>query len=399
MVIRRSGTSRSPRFCAFRGRGASRWLAAMALTLALTPSLRAQGLPSRLTDRAFWQMITDFSEPGGFFRSDNFLSNESSFQYVLPELTKSRAAGGVYLGVGPEQNFTYIVALRPKIAFIFDIRRQNMIEHLLYKALIEMSPDRADFLSKLFSRPRPPGLDTSTTADVLFAAFGNVAPDSLAYRRNANAIRAWLVDRHGFALSSEDLQAIAYVYDAFYSAGPDLNYSFTTGRPIQFGRGRMPSYAELMVETDSEGSQQSFLATEGRYRVLRDLHVNNLVVPVVGDFAGPKAIQAVGQYLKTNRATVTAFYTSNVEQYLFRQNDDWRKFYINVATLPLDSASVFIRAVFNGMGYPYQPPSSGLQMRNYGMRSASLLCSIGDLLKAFDEGRLTSYADVIQMSK
>src|SRR5262245_36783845 len=110
MGIRRSGTPRSPRLFAYRGRSASRWLAAIALTLALAPSLRAQGIPARLTDRAFWQMVTDFSEPGGFFRSDNFLSNESSFQYVLPELTKSRAVGGVYLGVGPEQNFTYIVA-------------------------------------------------------------------------------------------------------------------------------------------------------------------------------------------------------------------------------------------------------------------------------------------------
>ena len=63
----------------------------------------------------------------------------------------------MYLGVGPEQNFTYIVALRPKLAFIVDIRRGNMNEHLLYKAFIELSADRADFLSRLFARPRPAG--------------------------------------------------------------------------------------------------------------------------------------------------------------------------------------------------------------------------------------------------
>ena len=28
-------------------------------------------LPKQLSDRAFWQMIVDFSERGGFFRSDN----------------------------------------------------------------------------------------------------------------------------------------------------------------------------------------------------------------------------------------------------------------------------------------------------------------------------------------
>ena len=73
--------------------------------------------------------------------------------------------------MGPDQNFTYIVALKPKIAFIFDIRRQNMLTHLMYKALIEQSTDRADFISRLFSRPRPAGLDTATTPEAMFAAF------------------------------------------------------------------------------------------------------------------------------------------------------------------------------------------------------------------------------------
>src|SRR5262245_10462205 len=168
-------TSRSIRFVS----------AALALTFLLygcgpppLPPPVSETLPARLTNQEFWNMITDFSEPGGVFPSDNFLSNESGYKEVIPALLKTVKPGGAYIGVGPEQNFTYIVALRPKIAFIIDIRRQNMIGHLLYKALIEMSPDRADFLARLFSRPRPPGLDTTTTADVLFAAFGNVAPDS-----------------------------------------------------------------------------------------------------------------------------------------------------------------------------------------------------------------------------
>ena len=60
-------------------------------------------------------------------------------------LKQDTKPGGVYLGVGPDQNFTYILALQPKIAFIIDIRRQNMLQHLMYKALIEISKDRADF--------------------------------------------------------------------------------------------------------------------------------------------------------------------------------------------------------------------------------------------------------------
>ena len=49
--------------------------------------------------------------------------------------------GGVYVGVGPNQNFTYIAAIRPELAFIVDIRRQNLLEHLLFKVLTEKSDE------------------------------------------------------------------------------------------------------------------------------------------------------------------------------------------------------------------------------------------------------------------
>jgi hypothetical protein len=131
-------------------------------TVTVTPAAQAAPavapeIPTRLSDSTFWRLISDLSEPGGFFRSDNFVSNETSFQYVIPELERTIRPGGVYLGVAPDQNFTYLVALRPRIAFIVDIRRQNMIHHLMYKAMIEMAPDRAGFMSLLFARPRPNG--------------------------------------------------------------------------------------------------------------------------------------------------------------------------------------------------------------------------------------------------
>src|SRR2546423_5581353 len=139
-------------------RHAVTFAAAVGLWLAAGRSVVGQALPARVSDEEFWRMVSEFSEPGGFFRSDNFVSNETTFQYVIPDLMKGRAPGGVYVGVGPDQNFSYIVALRPRIAFVVDIRRQNMLEHLMYKAALELSRDRADFLSRLFSRPRPGGL-------------------------------------------------------------------------------------------------------------------------------------------------------------------------------------------------------------------------------------------------
>src|SRR5262245_17947997 len=109
-------------------------------------SIATPDLPKELSDETFWQMISDFSESGGTFPYDNFVSNEITFQRIIPRLKEATKPGGVYLGVGPEQNFTYITALQPRIAFIIDIRRQNMLEHLMHKALIEISSDRAEYL-------------------------------------------------------------------------------------------------------------------------------------------------------------------------------------------------------------------------------------------------------------
>lgn len=357
-------------------------------------AVAASTLPARLADSTFWRLVTELSEPNGYFRSDNLVSNEVTFQYVIPTLQQTLGTGrGAYLGVGPDQNFTYMVALRPQIAFIVDIRRGAMLQHLYYKALIELSNDRADFLSKLFSRPRPAKLAATASADSLFAAFARVAPDSALLRATFAAVRDRLVKQHGFALDEDDLRGMEYVHTAFYDAGPDLTYSYpgSMGMSGRYGR-RMPTYGELMVQTDSAGTARGYLASEANFRVLRDLQRNNLVVPVVGDFAGPKALRAVGSYLREHGTTVRAFYLSNVEQYLFRQDDDWRRFFANAATLPVDSSSVFIRAIFNGVGYAY--PNA-----NPTMRSVTLRSPIAATIRAVYEGKIVSYYDVIQISQ
>jgi hypothetical protein len=303
----------------------------------------ADKLPTRLSDHEFWDLVTEFSEPNGTFRSDNLLSNEVRFQFVIPELVQIAKPGGVYLGVGPEQNFTYIAAIKPALAFIVDIRRGNLDLHLVYKALFELSSDRADFVSRLFSRKRPAGLGTTATAAQMFSAFLQAAPSQQLYDQNLKDIRDRLVRTHAFALSSDDAKGIEYVYNAFFTFGPGIQYSSTDG----FGATYQPTYVDLMLATDSVGRSQGYLSTEERFAYVKDLESRNLVVPVVGNFAGPKAIRAVGAYLKQRDATVTAFYLSNVEQYL-RLQRVWNTFCGNVAQLPFDETSTFIRAGHGG---------------------------------------------------
>ncbi len=354
---------------------------AQATALPAPAAAPAQRLPDRLTDREFWALSNDFSEPGGYFRFENFLSNEATFQSVVPELLRTVKPGTVYFGVGPEQNFTYIAELRPAMVFIFDIRRGNLHAQLLYKALFELSADRTEFVSRLFSKPRPARLDSTVSVDSIFDAFWYVATDSALFQRNLAAVKVHLTKQRGLALSDEDIAGIEYVYRIFYSAGPRIDYSYPNGPNM-----RTPTYADLMVANDGAGVQRGFLATEARFRFMRDLEMRNLIVPVVGDFGGPKAIRAVGSYVRERGGIVTAIYASNVEQYLF-QSDAWRRYYESVATLPLDSTSTFIRSIGSmggGGGYPRLP---------------SVLSPVEAILAAYRAGRITSYHDVIQLSR
>jgi hypothetical protein len=355
--------------------------AAVVGVLRLAPQWRETGnLPSRLSDAAFWHVVSELSEPGASFMSTNYVSNENSFQRVIPELRRRSRRGGVYLGVGPDQNFTYIAALEPRIAFIIDIRRENLLLHLMYKALIELSPDRADFLSRLFSRPRPAAASMASTARALLDAYAAAAADERLFEQNTRAVADHLVHRRGFPLTTGDLSAIRDTQRAFFEAGPEIRYAY----PHRW----FPSYADLVLETDERGELHSYMSTEEAFRRLKHLETSNLILPVVGDFAGSNALRGIGSYLRAHRAFVDVFYTSNVEFYLF-ENDGWNRFLENVASLPLDGDSVFIRTHFNG------PSDAADRPRG---RSATQVESIPLAIKAYERGEIHSYSDVIRQS-
>jgi hypothetical protein len=313
----------------------------------LAPRLAAQqsGLPASLTDQEFWELSERMSEPNGTFQSDNLLSNETTLSTVAAALAQLVKPGGVYLGVGPEQNFTYMAAIRPRMAFITDIRRGNLHMQLMYKALFELSADRAEFVSRLFTKPRPAGLTAASTAADLMNAFWAVpTSNEAAYQKNLQEIRDLLTKKHALPLSQADLDGLATVYHAFYWYGPRITYSSSTRGVDATG----VSYADLMMTKDSvSGAERSYLSSEEGFAFLKTLQSRNLVVPLVGDFAGPKALRAVGAYVKERGASVTAFYVSNVESYLGR-NGVWPAFCANVATFPVDESSVFIRPMGAG---------------------------------------------------
>jgi len=343
---------------------------AAAVTAESRPSIApSDALPTRLTDAEFWKLQADISEPGGYFQiRDNFTSNEMEVGALFTLLRENHVTGDVYMGVGPEQNFTYIASIRPRMAFIVDIRRQAVVQHLMFKAFFELAKDRADFISLIFAKPRPPGLDTSTSIQAMWAAYRNVATDSVLAVKTYARVAKHLFETHGFTFTPDERETLKYVFDAFVSYGPSI-----ATRGLSNGRGG--DFAQLTgFSTDSTGQPRSFLSSEANYRTIKSLHERNLIVPVSGDFAGPKAVRAIGTYLTQHHGTLRAFYVSNVEQYLF-QDGKALAFYENVASIPIDSVSMFIR--------PYS------MRRGFGgyMGPAHSLCPIGPFIAAARAGR------------
>ena len=304
-----------------------------------------QAVLSPIPDSTFGRLVQELSEPGGYFDTDNLISNERSYLHVVDALRERRVSGGAYLGVGPDQSFSYIAALRPRVAFLIDIRRDNMLEHLLFKALFRMADTRVEYLSLLHGRrppPDPTAWSASTVAEL--AAWVDSAP--MLEGSEAERMR-FLVDSlagsFGVPLTEGDLSTLVRFHGAFVAEGLSLRFN-THGRAPQ---PYYPTFRELLLETDLAGEHSNYLASEEAYRFLEEMQRQNLIIPVVGDLAGPHALRAIGAWLRGAGETVSALYVSNVEFYLFGDGS-FAPFADNVLALPLGERAVLIRSYFPG---------------------------------------------------
>src|SRR5262249_17994066 len=157
----------------------------------------------------------------------------------------------------------------------------------------------------------PDGLNASTSAAALMAAYEAAPKEGLA--ANMERVRSVLAN-HKYGLSGDDLASIEFIYGIFNRGGPSITAEFASpGSPVP----AVPTtYTNLMTATDRNGQAWSYLSSEAAYQYVRELHRKNLIIPLVGDFAGPSTIRKISDYLKERNSTVAAFYVSNVEYYL-----------------------------------------------------------------------------------
>jgi len=322
--------------------------------LALLLVLQAAAVPTKapaLRDSiSFGRLVQQLSESGGYFDTDNLISNESSYLHIVGKIKTVATRGGAYVGVGPDQNFSYIAASRPSIAFIVDLRRDNQLLHLLFKSVFEAARNRLDFLCVLFGRPAPDDVAAwgPRSLTELLAYVDRVPADSIRHARTHAALRE-RIQGYGVPLTEVELGTVRRFHDEFMRAGLELRFT-------SYGRGPRsyyPTIRQLYLEKDLAGKEASFLAREEDFGFVQLLQRRGRVVPVVGDFGGVQAFRGMAKWLRDRSLAVSLFYTSNVEFYLFRQGT-FRRYVENVRALPWEASGLIARSYFGGvMGQPH----------------------------------------------
>ena len=338
---------------------------------------------------SFAEMVERFSEPAGDFGGDNLISNEQSYLHVMPALARAKASGGAYVGVGPDQNFSYIAQVQPEIAYLIDIRRENLLLLLLFRAIFAEAPTRVGYLCLLTGRPAPE--QPETWADATIEKIVAHVDGARALPENEQQkIRARLetvMKGFGVPLSAADLSTIAKSRDEFVRGGLALKFQ-ARGQPL---REYYPNLRTLLIENDRAGHQLSFLASESAYQFVRGMQARGLIVPVVGDVSGPKAMRAIASDIKARGLRVSAFYISNVEYYLFPPKT-FGAYAENMKHFPYDERSTIIRSVFPSGG------SRSLRQALPGYYSVSLTQPFSVMLADLAAGKYPTYRELVNAS-
>jgi hypothetical protein len=334
-----------------------------------------------IDQREFRALFNSLSEPEGYFDSDNFISNERSYLKILPELKQLVTNGSAYIGVGPDQNYSYIAAVRPQLAFIIDIRRQNALQHFYLKALFQLSDSRALYLQKLFGRQfRLSGQEANQNISDLLHLIDSSRSDADFEKKTTteaiNVIRSW-----DSGLTEEDYASIQRAARAFIDSGPDLKFNTLNRAPREY----YPSYRQLMEETDSQGRQCNYLASENTFQYVKKLHRENRIVPIVGDLAGTHAVIKIGEELRHRGLVLACFYVSNVEFYLFG-SERWNEYTKNLARIPRDPNACLVRT-YAKAGQQY------LSIPDYYM--GVIIQSLQSFLNDESAGRNKNYRDLV----
>jgi hypothetical protein len=222
--------------------------------------------------------------------------------------------------------------------------------------------------------------------DDIVAYLSGIPGDNRAFNENLASIRKTIMQDFKFPLSRDDQVSLEYVYRNFRNQGFDIGFDINGMWSRRFGR--LPNLREITLQKDPKGKQGNFLASVEDYEFVRNMQRRNMIIPVVGDFGGKKALASVGRYLRKHGYIVTVFYASNVEIVLFDfgMSGSFPDFVENIRKLPINDKSLMIRSTFYYYGHPLQQTGFSL---------CTMLQKIPVFLRDYDEGRFRTYSDLI----
>lgn len=302
-------------------------------------SVNSQTAPN-ISPAEFSKIIRDMSEDNGYFRGESWVTNELTYLDVIESIEKYDIKGGAYIGVAPEQNFTYMAAIRPQIAFLVDIRAQNRMQHLMFKILFEISETRIEFLSNLFSMPLKgeTGVkipDSKSDINVIVNYLENSEQSRVLFNKNLSKMINTLNSKYKFNLTDWETSNIKHVYDHFYVE----NLNMTNGP----WRNSYPTLGEIFTDRDKSGRQLNVFNNREQFLFIKKMQIENKVIPITGDYGNTYALSKVAAYLKKHNLTVSAQYVSNAEQYIIRSRGNWNNWVKNIKNMPYNDKTVFIR--------------------------------------------------------
>ena len=313
--------------------------------------------PSR--DETLTRLISALSEPDSGPPADNLVSNEDSYVCGAGDLADTAHAGGVYLGVGPDQNFSMIAASRPDLAFVVDYRRRNLRLLMLHRALMALAKDRRGYLSRLTARPPigPSGGDA--TGAEMAEAFGRGSMDRGRLDEEVFEVARYL--RPFGLLEPAEWADLATIQAKL--AGPGVNARF-------LGLPGYPTLKRMMGATDHEGRRSHFLESEAAYGFVRDLQIADRLVPIVGDLAGHAAFARLADWLNRHGLEVATVYVSDVEFFLLRAGR-FAPYVVNLSALPRRKDARIVRTSTRPLAHPERKP---------GDRATTIVRDLGEFL-------------------
>lgn len=306
------------------------------------PPLRLADVVFPARDRSFAQVVAELSEPESGPPADNLISNEDSVFRLGDRLAP---AGGVYLGVGPDQNLTLIAQTRPKLAFVIDFRRRNALVHLVHKALMTLAPSRVEYLTRLLART-PRDLPDDPTASDLVSAFAQAPFDHARLEAETRAVADTL--RPLGIVAETEWTALATIHAKL--AGPGLNARFLA-LPMY------PTFGGMIASRDRLNQPSHLLARESWYQTIRAMHQGDRIIPITGNFTSPTTLPKLANWLRTRQLAVSVFYLSDVEFFLVRTGH-YPTFATHLARLPWAEAAILIRTSTREIPHPDRLPNA-----------------------------------------